>query len=169
MFLNICGVKSFQKLASIDKWSEECILIIHKEKMQWLHQTIGWFWLAKEQSFFFSSFPAVVFYAVFSHSAKESTWHHAVKQGSTVHAFPITAFIEFPRNEQHIYLLEFHVIWGISLFSITLKTVIEECIFIFQAFSLQQDVLARILDAQTSLLQYRDVRFQTQTSHCKLM
>lgn len=32
IFLNICGVKSFLKLASIDKWSEKCILIIHKEK-----------------------------------------------------------------------------------------------------------------------------------------
>lgn len=86
-----------------------------------------------------------------------------------MHAFPIRAFTEFPINEQHIYLLEFHVIWGISLFSIPLKTVTEDCIFIFQAFSLQQDVLARILDAQTSLLQYTDVRFQMQTSHCKLI
>lgn len=86
-----------------------------------------------------------------------------------MHAFPIRAFIEFPRNEQHIYLLEFHVIRGISLFSIPLKTVIEDCIFIFQAFSLRQDVLSRILDAQTSQLQYTEVRFQMQTSHCKLM
>lgn len=71
------------------------------KKMQWLHQTIGWFWLAKEQSFLgfvFSSPPAVVFYAVFSHPAKELTWHHAVKQGSTMHAFPYQGIHKIPKK-----------------------------------------------------------------------
>jgi len=34
---------------------------------------------------------------------------------------PIRAFTGFLRNEKDIYLLEFHVIWRISLFSLPLK------------------------------------------------
>lgn len=50
--------------------------------------------------FFFFSLPAVVFYAVLRHSAKELTWHHAVKQGSTMHASLYLSIHGIPKNRK---------------------------------------------------------------------
>lgn len=57
----------------------------------WLRNRVFW-------GLFFLPPPAVVFYAVFSHPAKELTWHHAVKQGSTMHAFPYQGIHKIPKK-----------------------------------------------------------------------
>lgn len=89
----------------MDKSNEECILIIHRKKKNSAvtssdHWVISAGW-GTELFFFFFFFPCSCFLcSLQTLSAKELTWHHAVKQGSTMHAFLYLSIRGIPKNRK---------------------------------------------------------------------
>lgn len=84
--------------------------------------------------FFFFPLPAVVFYAVLRHSAKELTWHHAVKQGSTMHASLYLSIHGIPKNWKEHLPTWISCYLGFPSF-LYLSRVLQELYFLAQGYN----------------------------------
>lgn len=116
----------------MDKSSEECILITHREKKNAV--TSSDHWVISAGCFFFFPLPAVVFYAVLRHSAKELTWHHAVKQGSTMHASLYLSIHGIPKNWKEHLPTWISCYLGFPSF-LYLSRVLQELYFLAQGYN----------------------------------